>query len=164
MEAGLLIFIAIFVSLMCLATLTLQNIRNLPNFEKRALIVVLVALPFLFVRLLYTTLVGFKVNGAFSVVKGNPVIYLCMAAIEEVNITIMFLVIGLTTPPAVKFKSEMARRVSHGRMLKNSEGTQFVGGIESSRLPHPPIEKVKGVDIQWMSPGNLPRKYPVQCL
>ena len=83
-----------------LAVLTTTDIRNLPPGEKRILYAVLLSLPLLAVRLLYSLLVDFDNNGTFNIIGGNATVQLCMAIIEEFVITYFFLVAGFMTSAA----------------------------------------------------------------
>jgi len=66
--------------------------------EKRILLAVLAALPLLAVRLLYSLLADFANNSTVSILGGNATVQLCMAIIEEMIATIMFLAAGITAP------------------------------------------------------------------
>ena len=97
-KAGGILFLLVYVALLAVAAVTMADIRSLPWGEKRILIAVLAALPFLAVRLLYSLLTEFEDNSTFNILDGNVTVQLCMAVIEEFIVTIFFLVAGLAAP------------------------------------------------------------------
>lgn len=97
-KAGGILYLIGYVGLFGIAVLTMARIRNLPSGEKRILLAVLAALPLLAVRLLYSLLADFANNSTFSILGGNATVQLCMAIIEEMIATIIFLAAGITAP------------------------------------------------------------------
>ena len=97
-QASAVILLLCFVAIAAIGVLTIVNICNLPQGEKRILYVVLSSLPVLVIRLLYTLLAAFENDGTFSIVNGDATVQLCMAVIEELIVTLVFLFAGLVTP------------------------------------------------------------------
>ena len=60
---------------------------------------VILALPFIFVRILYSMLAVFLTNQTtFTLVNGNAIAQLCMATIEEMIVVVLYLGVGITAP------------------------------------------------------------------
>ena len=104
-KAGAIIFLITFIAVVAFAILTLTDIRNLPQGEKRILYVVLASLPLLVVRLLYSLIVDFANNSTFSIIDGNPTVQLCMSIIEEFIVTCLFLIAGFMAPALDSLKN-----------------------------------------------------------
>lgn len=89
--------IVAFMSLLIITILTSFSISHAENGEKRILLAVALALPFLSVRLLYSVLSTFVTHSSqFNSFTGSVTILLCMATLEEVVIVALYLAIGLT--------------------------------------------------------------------
>lgn len=95
-KIAIIIFLAIYLSLSALTIITMKDVGNAPRGDKRIYFAVLVALPFLAVRLLYSFLAAFVNNKDFSVFGGKPLIQLFMAIIEEFVIVCLYTLVGLT--------------------------------------------------------------------
>ena len=60
---------------------------------------VILALPFIFVRILYSMLAVFLTNQTtFALVNGSAIAQLCMATIEEMIVVVVYLGVGITAP------------------------------------------------------------------
>lgn len=71
--------------------------------QTRIFICVLVTLPLIAVRLLYSLIGDFSndPNNQFSIINGSPKIQLAMATIEELLVALLFSLLGVFTPKAV---------------------------------------------------------------
>ena len=59
---------------------------------------VLLALPFISVRILYSMLAVFLTNQTtFALVNGSAIAQLCMATVEEMIVVVLYLGLGITT-------------------------------------------------------------------
>ncbi|KAL8726819.1 MAG: hypothetical protein Q9181_005916 [Wetmoreana brouardii] len=96
-QAGIIIFLVVFVFICAIAMLTWTSIGSIPDGEKRIFFAVLSALPFIFVRILYSILTHFLDDSTFTVLNGSATAQLCMATIEEIVVTILYIAVGLTT-------------------------------------------------------------------
>ena len=159
--AGIIILLSVYVGLSVLAILTVHKIRRLPSGrlpegKNRVLVAVIATLPVLFVRMLYSILSGFRMHGAFSIIYGNPVIYLCMAVLEEIAIVIMYLSVGVSTPSLKKRKST-ADRTS----LQNRPSNDPENGLRAQELPiiresEGKTQKARGIQFVLVSnQGNF---------
>ena len=94
------------------AVVTWPLFSRMPQGETQIYIAVLAALPFLIVRMLYTLLADFENNDTFGILNGNAYVQLGMAIIEEMIVTIIFLVVGLMAP---KMHDQLQKYVGPGR-------------------------------------------------
>ncbi|KAF7899894.1 hypothetical protein EAF00_004230 [Botryotinia globosa] len=91
------LFIVSFVAIIATTILTSFSISHAENEEKRILLGVTIALPFLFVRLLYSVLSTFVSHySKFNALNGSFTVLLCMDLLEELLIVVVYLTIGVT--------------------------------------------------------------------
>jgi hypothetical protein len=65
-------------------------------------LLIILALPFLLVRLVYTGFSTFSYNPKCNILDGNTTIFICMALIEELIVVIIFEAAGLTLGKQIK--------------------------------------------------------------
>jgi hypothetical protein len=94
-KVGIVIFLLSLVEIIVLALLTLPRASRVPLAERRILHNVLLALPLLAVRLLYSMLVDFSTSDTFSTIHGYPYVQLGMSIIEEVIVVILYMAAGV---------------------------------------------------------------------
>ena len=98
------IFIFTFVAI-CAATAILSlSISHAESGEKRILLTVALALPFLLTRLVYACIQVYGNSRRFNSIDGDVTILLCMALLEELLITYMWGLMGLTLKKTTKEK------------------------------------------------------------
>jgi len=102
LKAGIIIFLIIYLILCVLASYTAMEFSKIPSGEKRILAAVLVTLPFVLPRLLWSLLAYFSHITTFNVVEGSIVVRSVMSTLEEFLVIIMYTVVGLLVPPAYK--------------------------------------------------------------
>ncbi|KAL8824495.1 MAG: hypothetical protein Q9191_005019 [Dirinaria sp. TL-2023a] len=95
-QAGIIIFLVVFALMAVLAFLTFTSLSAIPSGEKRILFGVLLALPFIFVRILYSVLADFVDSSTFRLIDGNPTAQLCMSIVEEMIVAVLYIATGLT--------------------------------------------------------------------
>jgi len=95
MKVGIAIFAVIYVLLFALSVITMKDVGNAPREEKRIYIVVLIALPLIAVRLLWSILSAFGHSSDFSLQSPKPLIQLFMATIEEFIVVVCYTTVGL---------------------------------------------------------------------
>jgi hypothetical protein len=81
------------------AIVTLRTIFTIPQFsshtsEKRIAIAVIIALPLIAVRIIYSLLAVFLHNHDFSLINGSVTIWVVMAVLEEIFVVIIYLIVG----------------------------------------------------------------------
>jgi hypothetical protein len=134
-KAAVCIFFALFVFttvlflVLCLPT----RFQQIPNGEKRLIVLVGLCLPFLCVRLIYALLVDFSKNQLFQGYFPNETVALCMAVIEEIIATIMVVAVGLTLRiiPKVAISRDAEEGESTSLTEFQSPGLQKQGGRPS---------------------------------
>jgi hypothetical protein len=94
-KVGVVIFLLSFVEIIVLALLTLPHARKVPNAQRRLLHAVLLALPLIAVRLLYSILADFSTSTTFSPSHGNPYVQMGMTMIEEITVIVLYVAAGL---------------------------------------------------------------------
>lgn len=95
-KIGIIIFLVIYLILFALTTITMKDVGNAPRGEKRIYMVVVIALPFIAVRLLWSILSAFTHNSDFSIMSGKPLVQLFMATLEEFIVVVFYTLAGLT--------------------------------------------------------------------
>jgi hypothetical protein len=95
-KAGSIILIACYVAIVAVTALITIFKSHIEPGENRLYLAVVLALPFLLVRLVYTGFSTFSYNPKFNILDGNTTIFICMALIEELIIVIIFEAAGLT--------------------------------------------------------------------
>jgi hypothetical protein len=70
--------------------------------QKRIFYCVLLALPLIAVRLLYSLISDFGNNPRFSLINGDTKIQLVMATLEEFAIVLMYTILGIFTPKSAQ--------------------------------------------------------------
>lgn len=81
-----------------ISLLALTKISHAASGEKRLLFAVLLAIPFLAVRLAYSALTTFHSDSTFNLVNGSVAAYAIMAVVMEFIIIFIYLGIGFVTP------------------------------------------------------------------
>ncbi|KAF8852290.1 hypothetical protein BDZ45DRAFT_678465 [Acephala macrosclerotiorum] len=85
-------------------------IKHAEAGEKRLFLAVLLACPFLAVRLVYSGLSTFSTKPRYNILTGDVTIFLCVALIEEFIIVVIFEIVGLTLRKQVKEQHVEATR------------------------------------------------------
>jgi hypothetical protein len=97
-RAGIILFLAIYVAACILWASTLRDATLMNSSQKRLFFAVLLALPLIAVRLLYSLISDFGNNPQFSLINGDTKIQLGMATIEEFIVVLMYTILGVLTP------------------------------------------------------------------
>jgi len=107
-QAGLGLTIAGYALLLVTTAVVGLHVSEVEDGEKRLVLAIVLSLPFLFVRILYSAIGIFGKNPAFSQFGGNINILLGMAVIEEIIIIFIIEAVGVTLrvrPRAVEGES-----------------------------------------------------------
>ncbi|KAL8787174.1 MAG: hypothetical protein Q9213_002390 [Squamulea squamosa] len=97
-QTGLSIYIVVFAVYTVICFLTLFKIDAVVPGEKRILYGVLMAIPFIFLRIIYAMLAVFRDSKQFAILNGSATVQLCMAIIEEMVVVVIYCAIGLFAP------------------------------------------------------------------
>jgi uncharacterized membrane protein (DUF485 family) len=95
-KAGIGLYIAAFCALCLVLLFSISSIRVVPTLERRAAIAVIVALPFILVRLAYSALVVFVHNHLFNPITGSVAVFAAMAVVEEFIVVFIYLLLGFS--------------------------------------------------------------------
>ena len=109
-QAGISIFMAVFAIYLLICLLTWAAVRAVAEGEKWILYGVLLATPFIFLRILYAMLAVFRDNKTFAIVNGSATTQLGMGIIEEIIVVLVYVGVGILAP--VEKRSE-AQKSEH---------------------------------------------------
>jgi hypothetical protein len=96
-KVGVAFYLIAFFALCAIAAVTMHKISGAPSDEKRLVWAVLLALPFVLVRLMYSVLSVYSNNHNFNLITGSVVILVVMRVLEEMIVVVLYLVIGWKT-------------------------------------------------------------------
>lgn len=88
------LYIIALVATAALLAISYTSIAKASPQEHRVTVGVTAALPFLFVRILYSAISVFSRDPSFSIIGGNFGVYLAMAFVDEVLVVVIFLTLG----------------------------------------------------------------------
>ncbi len=77
----------------------MKDVGRAPSGEKRIYWAVVLGLPWLAVRVLYSILAAFTNDSTFSITGDHPLVQLFMATIEEFVIVCIYTLAGLAVSP-----------------------------------------------------------------
>src|SRR5947207_2899290 len=97
-RVGIILFLAIDICLFLLCVVTFHDLSTTVKSQRRIFVCVLLALPPVAVRLLYSLFGVLVNNNRFSIINGSATIQLAMATIEEFLVVLMFAILGVLTP------------------------------------------------------------------
>ncbi|KAL2795165.1 hypothetical protein BJX66DRAFT_172811 [Aspergillus keveii] len=96
-KVSMALFLAVFAVFVVLAGwLWLQLQYSLRAFQKKLFLAVALSCPFLVVRLVYSAISDYADFSSFTVITGNPTIYLCMSVLEEIIAMALTMALGMS--------------------------------------------------------------------
>jgi hypothetical protein len=93
-KVGIILYIVAFVALILMFLVSLTRAHYVPEKERRVPYAIIVALPFILVRLLYSACAVFLHNHLFNLVTGSVVVLALMAVIEEFIVVAIYVALG----------------------------------------------------------------------
>jgi hypothetical protein len=93
-KAAIILYIVAFCGIFLVWLISMSNIALVPAGEKRIAFGVLLALPLIAIRLLYSALVVFHHNHTFSIIDGSVPVHVGMAVVEEFAVVFIYLALG----------------------------------------------------------------------
>lgn len=96
-KVAIIIFIVAYVALALTALLASSKLHHAESGEKRLLLAVILALPFIIVRLVYSTLAALTDFHEFNLLTGSVAIFAVMAVAMEFAVILIYLVTGWKT-------------------------------------------------------------------
>jgi hypothetical protein len=100
-KAGEVIYIIAFLILAVIAGVVATKLSHARGNDKMLVWAVILALPFILVRIIYSVISVFGHNPHFSLVTGSVVIHVFMSVLEEMIVVFIYLAIGWKTEPFV---------------------------------------------------------------
>ncbi|KAG0648891.1 hypothetical protein D0Z07_4945 [Hyphodiscus hymeniophilus] len=95
-KAGTALFIVAYIAIVIFTLLMSFHVSHAEKGEKRLFMAVVLSLPFLLVRLVYSSISTFAHLRSFNLLTGNVTVILCMALIEEFVVVVLYEGTGLT--------------------------------------------------------------------
>lgn len=139
-KAGIILFVVSWVLLCILLVLVGSRYSSIEAGEHRLLWAILICVPLLLVRLIYSVIVDFAHNSKFNPITGNVTVQLVMAVLEEILITLIILGTGLTLDVRSKVvHEEVAMRPSQ-QYAPEQQGA-FAGQTRMNNAPPPRRER-----------------------
>ncbi|KAF7896747.1 uncharacterized protein EAF01_009150 [Botrytis porri] len=97
-KIGIAMYIGVYIVQIALVIVTFKDHYKIPPGHGRVFWAVVIANPFLAVRLFYSILAAFTSIKSFSVLDGSALVRLFVAIIEEFTVVALYLLAGLITP------------------------------------------------------------------
>lgn len=121
-KVGVILYIVGFVGLIIIFILSTPKVSRIPSRERRVPLVVALALPFIFVRLIYSILSVFLHNHLFSTAAGSVPVRITMSLIEEFIVVSLYASLGLLVDKLdTTTQGPIASRPWIGKKSKNSQ-------------------------------------------
>jgi hypothetical protein len=96
-NVGAILYVLAFLALVLVALITVSKLTHAATNEKRLVWVVLLALPFILVRIVYSVISVFGKDRHFNLITGSVVIHVFMSVVEEMIVVIIYLFVGWRT-------------------------------------------------------------------
>lgn len=97
-KIGIAIYLVVYIIQISLVIITFKDYNRLPAGHGRVFWAVVIANPFLAVRLLYSIMSAFTSVKLFSMVDGSALVRLFLAILEEFVVVSLYLLAGLLAP------------------------------------------------------------------
>lgn len=144
-KAGVVLYLLALISLSAIALITATKLSNGPKDDTRIAWITILAIPFIFIRLLYSFLTVFGTNKHFNPATGSVVIHVFMAILEEFFVVFMYLIIGwMTDALAPEARGPIASRP--WKMKLGGQGA--TGGGRSGGRRQGPIHALVNAGIE----------------
>jgi hypothetical protein len=129
-KAGIILYFAAFIACIVVCILSLPRLGWVPQEERLLAVGVLLAFPFIFVRLLYSVLSFFLHSHSFSIYNGSVAVDVGMAVVEEFIVVLIYLFLGLKLSklalgpggPVLSKRSKEDKHQSHRKTRRTSPG------------------------------------------
>ncbi|RFU28336.1 hypothetical protein B7463_g7992, partial [Scytalidium lignicola] len=93
-KAGIVLFVLAYIQINLCIWVTARHFRATEAGERRVGQAIILSIPFIAIRLVYSLLAVFSTNPKFNLLTGSAIIWLVMAVLEEIIVVIIFLVAG----------------------------------------------------------------------
>jgi hypothetical protein len=96
-KVGIILYVIAYVGLVVVCVVSMEDISCTLTGEKRIAAAVILALPLILIRLVYSALEVFVHNHDFNIIDGKVAILVVMAVLEEFVVVLIYLVLGFKT-------------------------------------------------------------------
>ena len=139
-KVGIALFIVSYVALVLITVLTTLNLSSANAGEKRLDFAVVLALPFILVRLAYSGLAIFSHHHEFKLIGGSIAIQAIMAVLMEFIVVFIYLLVG--------WKTEASPVARQGPLSTRPWKGQLAGGAKGAhRQRQRPIRGLVGLAV-----------------
>ena len=146
-KVGIVLFIISYLALVLIAVLTTLNLSSADAGEKRLDFAVVLALPFILVRLAYSALAVFSHHHEFKIVGGSVAIMAIMSVLMEFIVVFIYLLVG--------WKTEASPVARQGPIATRPWKGQFAGAAKGARRQRQrPIRGLVGLAISAAHPNG----------
>ena len=133
-HVAIILFLVVYIVIVAMALFAVCCTKQIPNEERVLLKAVVLALPFIFVKILYSLLTAFSGLSVFNFITGSKTADLCMAVLEEMVVVLLYLFAGLRVQTAPVYGGvPLSSPPSHGRQRNEpNEGRRgFNDGVRN---------------------------------
>jgi MFS family permease len=131
-KAGTALFIVAYIAMVTLILIISFHVSHAEKGEKRLFIAVVISLPFILVRLVYSIISTFTHNKNFNLLTGSVTVFLCVALIEEFIVVAVYEGTGLTLKKASKDVHYEATQQIPSRESAAPIGNQYSGAGQAT--------------------------------
>ena len=147
-KVGVVIYLLALIALALIAAVTTHKLSNAPSGEKRLVWAVILALPFILVRLIYSLISVFSHDHHFNLITGSVAILVVMSVLEEMAVVVIYLVIGWKTDSvAPSNRGPIASRPWKGGLSGGGGAQGGARGSNGRRKLQGPIHALVGAGI-----------------
>lgn len=114
-KLGIVLCVVGFVVMVILTLAILRRQSHTGPSEQKLLYTVVLSLPFLFIRMIYTTLTTFMNEGLFQSADGDVLVIGLMVLLPEMAVSVMYMVQGFTLPRMEKDKRKEKKKCRRGK-------------------------------------------------
>jgi hypothetical protein len=127
-QGAAILYVIFYVGLLFISGFIFTNLRYLVPAEKKIYTAVVLTLPFLFVRLMFSVISAFSsFYSKFSIFEGSVWIFFGMAVVMEIIVVLIYTVVAIITP-----KPEAAQPTKEGNagfvQNQNGNGNGYTNG------------------------------------
>lgn len=136
-KAGIALYIVAYVGIVFVYVISVPRTSVVPNQERRVPVAIVLALPFVLSRLIYSACSVFLHSHLFNIVTGNVAVRVATAIIEEFIVVAIYIALGFL---AIKLDANAQGPIA-GREWKDKKSRgrkrparHFMGALEQQRM------------------------------
>ena len=146
-KVGIVLFIVAYVALVLITVMTTLNLSSADPGEKRLDFAIILALPFILVRLAYSALAVFSHHHEFKIVGGSVAIQAIMSVLMEFIVVFIYLLVGAKTDASpVTQQGPISTRPWKGQLAGAAKGAR--------RQRRGPIRGLVGLAVSAVHPAE----------